>query len=145
VAELSIFRSVQIAAHRSAVWEALTEAELLGEWFGDTAEIDLRVGGAGKLSWDAWGTFRLVVEEVDEPNSFAFRWARDPDTDPKPGASTLARFTLEDQEGGTRLTVVETGWDELGGDVEAAMQGNRDGWVEELDELIAFLEKQDSV
>jgi uncharacterized protein YndB with AHSA1/START domain len=145
VTDLSITRTVHIQAHRAAVWAALTEAELVSEWFGDTAELDLAVGGTGVLGWDAWGNYRLVIEEIDEPRVFAWRWAREPDVDPAPGTSTLVRFTMEDAAGGTSLTVLETGWNDLAGDVEAAMKGNEDGWIEELDELVAFLEKQDSV
>jgi uncharacterized protein YndB with AHSA1/START domain len=144
MAELVVTRTVHIQAHRAAVWAAITEPALVSEWFGDRAEIDLRVGGTGILGWDSWGDFRILVEEIDEPNALAYRWARDPDVDPAPGVSTLVRFTLADRDGGTDLTVVETGWEELEGDIEAAMAGNVEGWLEELDELVAFLEKQDS-
>ena len=142
--QLIVTRTVHIQATRPAVWAALTEAELISEWFGDETELDLRVGGRGLLKWDSWGAFRLVIEEIDEPRSLAYRWARDPDTDPGPGVSTLVRFTLEERAGGVDLTVLETGWESLEGDVKAAMKGNDEGWLEELDELVAFLEKQDS-
>jgi uncharacterized protein YndB with AHSA1/START domain len=145
MSELTITRTVQIGAHRSAVWAAITQPELISEWFGDRTELDLRPGGTGSLGWDAYGTVRFVVQEVDEPNAFAFRWARDFDTDPTPGGSTLVRFSLSDRDGGTQLTVVESGWDEVIGDVEKGMADNTAGWHSELDELVAFLEKQDSV
>ena len=145
MSELLVVRTVHINAHRSAVWAAITEPELVSEWFGDGAEIDLRVGGTGRMSWNDYGEFRIVVEEIDEPNAFAFRWAREKDTDPAPGNSTLVRFLLSDKDGGTQLTVNETGWEEFQGDAEAGMKDNTAGWVAELDELVAFLEKQDSV
>jgi uncharacterized protein YndB with AHSA1/START domain len=145
MSELLVTRTVHISAHRSAVWAAITEPELISEWFGDSAELDLRVGGTGRMSWSDYGEFRLIVEEIDEPNVFAFRWAREKDTDPKPGNSTLVRFLLSDKDGGTQLEVRETGWEEFEGDIEAGMKDNTAGWVEELDELVAFLEKQDSV
>jgi uncharacterized protein YndB with AHSA1/START domain len=145
MSDLFITRTVHIQAHRSAVWAALTEPALISEWFGDTAVLDLQVGGTGAMGWAEWGEFRLVVEEIDEPNTFAFRWARSKDTDPLSGNSTLVRFTLADRDGGTELTVRETGWDELAGDAAAGMKENTEGWHEELDELVAFLEKQDSV
>lgn len=97
------------------------------------------------MSWSDYGEFRFIVEEIDEPNVFAFRWAREKDTDPAPGNSTLVRFLLSDKDGGTQLTVNETGWEEFEGDAVAAMADNTQGWVSELDELVAFLEKQDSV
>lgn len=142
---LSIIRTVHIRASRDAVWEAITTPELISEWFGDETEIDLRVGGVGKMTWDDYGTFHLIVEEIDEPNSIAMRWAREKDVDPTPTNSTTFRFTLADREGGIDLTVTETGWESLEGDVAEAMKGNTEGWTQELDELVAFLEKQDSV
>lgn len=145
MSELTITRTVHISAHRAAVWAAITEPELISEWFGDRAELDLRVGGTGVLGWDAYGNVRFVVEEIDEPNAFAFRWARDFDADPTPGASTLVRFTLTDRNGGTELTVIESGWEDVVGDVAKGMADNTAGWLSELDELVAFLEKQDSV
>jgi uncharacterized protein YndB with AHSA1/START domain len=144
MSELSIVRNVQINAHRSAVWAALTEPELISEWFGDTAQLDLSIGGTGKMGWTQWGEFRLIVEEIDEPNALAFRWAREKDVDPTSANSTLVRFTLSDKDGGTQLTVRETGWEEYEGDVATGMKENTEGWIEELDELAAFLEKQDS-
>ena len=144
MSELVVTRTLHIAAHPSAVWAALTEPELISEWFGDTASLDLRVGGSGTFGWKEWGDFGILVDEIDEPNTFAFRWAREPGQDPVIGNSTLCRFTLVASAGGTELTVVETGWEEVGGDTEALMKGNQDGWLEELDELRDFLEKQDS-
>jgi uncharacterized protein YndB with AHSA1/START domain len=144
MSELVVTRTVHIGAHRSAVWAAITEPELISEWFGDTAQVDLVVGATGVMGWNEFGEFRLIVEEVDEPNAFAFRWARTKDSDPTPGNSTLVRFTLADQDGGTRLTVRETGWEAYEGDIDAGMTENTAGWLAELDELVAFLEKQDS-
>jgi uncharacterized protein YndB with AHSA1/START domain len=145
MSELLVTRTVHINAHRSAVWAAITDPALITEWFGNTAELELRVGAPGRLGWDDFGEFRIVVEEIDEPSAFAFRWAREKDTDPRTGNSTLVRFLLTDKDGGTELTVRETGWEEFEGDVEAAMKDNTGGWVSELDELVAFLDKQDSV
>jgi uncharacterized protein YndB with AHSA1/START domain len=144
MSELIVTRTVHINAHRSAVWAAITVPALISEWFGDTAQLDLTVGGTGAMGWNEWGTFRLVVEEIDEPNSFAFRWARDKDADPVTSNSTLVRFTLADKDGGTQLIVLESGWEEYEGDVAAGMKENTEGWALELDELVAFLEKQDS-
>jgi uncharacterized protein YndB with AHSA1/START domain len=144
MAQLVVTRTVQIGALRAAVWAAITQPELLSEWFPDSAELDATVGAPGSLTWNDHGTFPLVVVEVDEPNVFAIRWATEPGADAAPGTSTLARFTLEDADGGTRLTVVETGWEELAGDIDAAMEDHRGGWAIELDELVAVLEKQDS-
>lgn len=142
---LSIVRTVHIRASRASVWEAISQPELISEWFGDETDLTLSPGASGSMTWNDYGTFRLVVEEVDEPNALAIRWAREVDVDPGETNSTVFRFTLADREHGVDLTVTETGWEKLEGDVAKAIQGNTDGWREELDELVVFLEKQDSV
>jgi uncharacterized protein YndB with AHSA1/START domain len=145
MAPLVVTRTLHIAAHRSAVWAALTEAELIAEWFGEQATIDLRVGGEGSLTWDTHGTSRFIVEEINEPNSFAFRWPHGMGLDPHTDPTTLVRFTLDEVDGGTQLTVVESGWEVFDDDAEKFSQENVGGWQQELDELKDFLEKQDSV
>ena len=143
--QLNVTRTVHIRATRAAVWDAITQPELLSEWFGDDADLVAEPGAAGSLTWNEYGVFHLVVEAVDPQNSIAIRWAREKDVDVTPTNSTVFRFVLEDREHGIDLTVIETGWESLEGDIEKHMQGNTDGWREELDELVAFLEKQDSV
>ncbi|HEX4059174.1 MAG TPA: SRPBCC domain-containing protein [Galbitalea sp.] len=144
MSELSVTRTLHIAAHPSTVWAALTQAELISEWFGETATIDLRVGGAGVMGFGGDGDFSIIVEEVTEPVSFAYRWAHEPGADPAVSPSTLVRFTLVETDSGTQLTVVETGWEQFGAESAHFMGLNTEGWLEELDELRSFLEKQDS-
>jgi uncharacterized protein YndB with AHSA1/START domain len=144
----AITRVVLIRAHRAAVWEAITTPELMTEWFGQKAEFEkMEVGATGTLGWDGYGDFPVEIVEVDEPNTFAFRWGQEsePISDE---TSTLVRFTLDDEPDGTRLTLVETGFNSVAGSDEHRRKRadeNRQGWNEELDELVAFLEKQDSV
>jgi uncharacterized protein YndB with AHSA1/START domain len=100
------------------------------------------------FEWEEHGRFAAVIDEVEERRVLAFRWASVPDAEPRVGNSTLVRFTLEDADGGTRLTVRETGWETLDadlGEVEQTMRENIEGWREELEELAALLERQDSL
>jgi uncharacterized protein YndB with AHSA1/START domain len=144
----AVTRTVLIRAHRSAVWTAITTPELITEWFGERASFDsLEAGAAGILGWDGHGDFPVVITEVDEPMVFAFRWGDVGETNLVEGNSTLVRFSLDDDPDGTRLTVVETGFNTLDVSDEnrrARANENRGGWDEELDELVVFLEKQDS-
>jgi uncharacterized protein YndB with AHSA1/START domain len=143
-----IERETVIAAPVERVWTLLTEAEHLGRWFGDAgAELDLRPGGALSLSWEEHGTVRGRVVDVEAPNRFSYRWFALPETDggdPVEGNSTLVEFTLEAEGGGTRLRVVESGFDKLF--AEPAKQneraeGNRKGWASELAELADYAER----
>ena len=88
-----IERDVLIDASRERVWEVLTRAADVAHWFGAAAEIDLRPGGHAQFGWDQ-AVFRAVVERVERPSVFAYRWARDAGTEPETGTCTLVEFTL---------------------------------------------------
>lgn len=143
---LSITRTVQIHASQQNVWRALTEADLIAQWFGNHATIDLRPGGAIWLRWDEYDAEgRAEVVEVSPISRFSFRWERTPQTGPlREDNLTLVVFELIEKDGGTSLTVTESEWEKLALDeaeIRSAMEDNSGGWVGELNDLIAFLEK----
>ena len=140
MAALDITRSIDISAPVDKVWRAITEPELIAQWFGDTAEFDATPGAPGAFGWrDHGGAFRIVVEQVDKPKTLVYRWAREFGVDPVPGNSTLVRFDLTEIDGGTRLDLLETGFEELA-DPRSAHDGNVQGWLAELGELVEFVE-----
>jgi uncharacterized protein YndB with AHSA1/START domain len=102
-----IERTVEIAHPPAKVWAALTTAEGLGAWFGNQATIDLRPGGAARMTWTEGHVADMRIERVEEPNIFGFTWHIYglPDDDPR---RTYVEFTLEPVGAGTRLTVVES-------------------------------------
>jgi uncharacterized protein YndB with AHSA1/START domain len=135
-----IERVVEIAKPPAAVWAAITTAEGLAAWFGDKATIDLRPGGSAHMSWDSGDSADMLVERVEEPTVFGFTWHISglPADDPR---RTYVEFTLEPAGAGTRLSVVESGFSQLGPDVyEKAHGGNVEGWASELGELVAYLD-----
>lgn len=139
----AVRRTIFIAADLERVWDAITKAEHIAGWFGTSAELDtLAVGAKGSVTWDDYGTFALLIEELDAPYVIAYRWSNHNTVavDPlDPASSTVFRFTLEPVTGGTQLTVVETGFSTLP-DPEASLKSNREGWTSELDELVAYVE-----
>ena len=141
-----IERAISIDAPVERVWEVITQGEHVGKWFGDvTAEIDLRPGGRFRCTWAEHGTVHGIVERVERPRAFAYRWARPLGADVQPGNSTLVEFTLVEEGGGTRLTVVESGFRDLDlTDEERAKYaaGNVEGWKSELAELAEYLAMQ---
>lgn len=136
-----IERTIELAHPPERVWAALTTAEGLGTWFGHRAEIDLRVGGQAKLTWDSGDTATLTIERVEPPRVFGYRWPIYglPDNDPR---RTYVEFTLEPTSTGTTLTMVESGFGQVpDADVhKAAFSGNTKGWTNELGELVAYLD-----
>lgn len=135
-----IERTVEIKQPPAEVWAALTTAEGLSSWFGQQAAIDLRPGGAATMKWDNGHTAEMRVERVEEPRVFGYTWNIYglPDDDPR---RTYVEFTLEPIAGGTRLTVVETGFAQLSAEAhDVAFNGNTQGWMSELGELVDYLD-----
>jgi uncharacterized protein YndB with AHSA1/START domain len=136
-----IERTVELAAPPEKVWTALTTAEGLAAWFGNTATIDLRPGGSAQMKWIEEGyTANMRVERVEEPRVFGFTWHIYglPDDDPR---RTYVEFTLEPAGAGTRLKVVESGFAQLSENAhQTAFDGNTGGWASELAELAAYLD-----
>ena len=136
-----ISRDVVIDASPDRVWAIVTDPRHVARWFSDEAEIDLRPGGAMALTWHGHGTYRGRVEAVAPPHRFAFRWLRREDNEPGDGTSTLVEFVLAAEGSGTRLRVVESGFQRLAWPEEdkARYAGeNADGWVHELNQLCDY-------
>jgi uncharacterized protein YndB with AHSA1/START domain len=136
-----IERTIDITHPPRAVWAAITTAEGLGTWFGNAgASIDLRPGGAARMSWEGGAGVDMRVERVEEPSVFGFTWRINglPDEDPR---RTYVEFTLEPGPAGTRLKVVESGFGQLGDDeYRKAFDANTQGWLSELGELVDYLD-----
>ncbi|NUT35973.1 MAG: ATPase [Hamadaea sp.] len=136
-----IERTLQLAHPQDRVWAALTTAEGLGTWFGHKAEVDLRVGGTAKLTWNSGDVATLTIEKVQPMSVFAYSWSIYglPEGDPR---RTLVEFTLAPAGAGTTLTMVESGFAQLpdADDHTKAFGANTDGWANELGELVAYLD-----
>lgn len=138
----AIERDVWIEAPIERVWFLVSESGPLGRWFADAgATIDLRPGGALELRWSHGAVVRGRVEAVVPPRRLAFSWApfRAPGgSEPRPGNSTHVEISLTPEGAGTRVTVLERGFDGL--DATSAERianraGNVEGWELELREL----------
>jgi len=142
--QYTVRRTIDIAAPVESVWTAVTEPAHISAWFGDTVLEGTGVGATGTMSWPDHGSIPLRVEAMDAPHSVSYRWSNDDATGAYPEqldeeTSTVFTFTLEATDAGTRLTVVETGFDHTS-DPAANMESHRTGWNLELDKLIALLE-----
>src|SRR5690348_14587492 len=139
-----IEREIHIAAPLQRVWKLITDAEHLGRWFGNAgADVDLKPGGAFALHWADAGSFHGRVEAVEPPHRVAYRWLskRGSRDEPTPANSTLIEFTLADDGQGTRLAVVESGFDglEVSADERTALFADHtQGWPKELGELADY-------
>ncbi len=135
-----IERTILLARPPHEVWPALTTAKGLSAWFGDRATIDLRLGGAGSMTFAGGMTVEMRIERVEEPNVFAYTWRLPdlPDDDPR---RTYVEFTLQPERAGTVLRVVETGFAQLPLDTRRdTYDSHSEGWSRELAQLADHLD-----
>jgi uncharacterized protein YndB with AHSA1/START domain len=139
-----IEREVVIQAPPERVWAVLTEPGHVDRWFTNAgADLDLRPGGSIRYRWKEHGEFHAVIETVEPPRRFAWRWALAAGEAPGDGNSTLVEMTLTPEGAGTRLRVVERGFGDL--DLPESEQAqhvkdNTEGWHGGLAAAKAYLE-----
>ena len=145
---MQIERETLIAAPVERVWAVLTDGEHVGRWFSDAgAEIDLQPGGEMVLRWAEYGIGRARVVDVEPPRRFSYRWAAIREhwgEEPVEGNSTLVEFTLATEGDGTRLRVVESGFEALEGTDEqrsGSLDRNTEGWEVQLGNVASYSER----
>ena len=140
-----IQKTVILRAPRSRVWKALTDPTQFGEWFGTKLTGRFVPGqpmrGPTTIPGYDHLAFEVVVERIEPERLFSWRWqpGGDPDIDPAE-PMTLVVFELEEVAEGTRLTVTESGFDQI----PIARRGkayreNDEGWTGQLENLTKYL------
>ena len=93
MAELRIEREIMIDAPVEVVWRTITEPDQISQWFADRVELEAKPRAHGYLGFGDQGG-PVVVEAVDPPTRFAFRWNHPADEEPVAANSLLVEFTL---------------------------------------------------
>jgi uncharacterized protein YndB with AHSA1/START domain len=144
-----IEKHLTLKAPRSRVWRAITDSKEFGTWFRAKMETPFVVGkiAHGQITYPGFEHMKLeVLVEVMEPERlFVLRWH--PGAEPPENASfdkdptTLVTFTLEDAPGGgTKLTLVESGFDKLPPALrDKAFRDNDGGWTEQMKNIEAHV------
>ncbi|HEY8710564.1 MAG TPA: SRPBCC family protein [Burkholderiaceae bacterium] len=136
-----IERRIHIKAPRARVWRALSNAQEYGKWFGANLEGQTFAPGQhvqGPLTITGYEhvVFDVLIERVEPESLLSYRWhpyAVDPAIDYSREQRTLVTFTLQDADGGTLLTVVETGFDQVPPERRlTALRMNTGGWEAQL-------------
>lgn len=131
----AVHRAVVLPVGREQAWEAVTDADQLACWLADEVELEVRAGGGARFAW-ADGTTRVgVVDELAEQRRIAFRWRSEDEGDRD---ESLVELTLDDVEGGTRVSVVEVRTSVLRtGDVPLTPAGTPSAWTQRMAALSA--------
>ena len=98
----AIERTVHLDATPDDAWQLLTDPTELAGWLVEPVDLALMPGRGGRLVVDG-DERRVVVDTVDEARLLRFTWWSDAD----PAAASTVTFTLDADEDGSRLTVVE--------------------------------------
>ncbi|MGF1605824.1 MAG: SRPBCC family protein [Rhodothalassiaceae bacterium] len=142
-----ISRQIQIDADPHRVWEALSDPASFGQWFcvtldgpfivGQTTTGTMTYPGCEGLRWTS------VTEVMEPPARLVLRW---PDLAPGEdvGSETVwlaVEFSLRPRDGGTLVTVTETGFAALPEDRHASMlRDNAAGWDIQTVNLKTYVE-----
>jgi uncharacterized protein YndB with AHSA1/START domain len=143
VTDIDIAREIIIEAPITVVWRTITEPGQIARWFADRVELDARPGANGVLTFAKNNvTAPLVVERVESPTLFSFRWGHPDGEQPVHGNSTLVEFILVAETGArTRLRVTETGLDAVpwpDDEKQRHADSHGDGWEGCLGRLAAL-------
>ena len=134
-----IENEIHIAADAETVWDLISRP---GWWINDD-EVDdhpeLTVDGdRTTLIHPEWGAFTIFTVASERPHRVSYRWSSAPTPEgqvPTEEGTTLVELTIEDEPGGVRLRVVESGFAALSADVDVVRErreANREGWGNEL-------------
>jgi uncharacterized protein YndB with AHSA1/START domain len=140
-------KTVTLNAPIARVWRALTNAEEFGTWFrvkldgpfapGAVSRGHVTYPGYEHLRWEA------TVVRMEAPHLFSFTWhpyAIEPDRDYAAEPATLVEFRLETVPQGTRLTVMESGFDALPPERrDLAFRMNEQGWGIQMGNIAAHV------
>jgi uncharacterized protein YndB with AHSA1/START domain len=142
-----IEKTIVLRAPRAEVWRAITTAEDFGAWFGArfTSAFKPATTVSGRITTPGYDhlLIDIMIERMDDQRLFSYRWhphAVDAAVDYSKEPTTLVEFRLEDVPDGTRLTIVESGFDRLSADRrETAFRMNNDGWAQEVKNIERYV------
>lgn len=137
-----IEKQIVLRATPARVWRALSNAREFGTWFGAEFTDDFVPGkeARGKVKYQGKElTMAFVVERMEPERLLAFRWhpfAVDPAVDYSSEPMTRVELVLAPVPEGTRLTVTETGFDQLPIARRAkAFEMNSGGWAQQMENI----------
>ncbi|WP_169087872.1 SRPBCC domain-containing protein [Paenibacillus sp. PL91] len=132
---------ILVNASREQVWLAVTEAEQLSVWYAPGSPWDIPKLEAGAAiyfhhspnSYHAGTeviTLQATIEAIDPKRRFALRWELD-----FVGEPMVTTFLLEEEDGGTRLVLTESGYES-----REQARPTEEGYTMSLKNLKAHLE-----
>jgi uncharacterized protein YndB with AHSA1/START domain len=134
--DFSVERSILIAAPRERVWQAVTNAEQVMHWLvPNLPDAFMKRNDDGKVAiyLGEMGIDFVILEVIDPQRQLISRTL--------PDRLISTTFNLEDENGGTRVTVTTTGFELLPEDArENRLAQSGAGWEKTLENLKAHVD-----
>jgi uncharacterized protein YndB with AHSA1/START domain len=139
-----IEKQIELKAPVSRVWRALTDHREFGEWFRVKLDGPFVVGevSRGQITWPGYEhvNWEATVQKMEPERLFSYTWPHigsfdkaDFPKDYTGAPTTLVEFRLEATVGGTLLTITESGFEALPGDLRGeAFRRNDGGWSQQM-------------
>ncbi len=129
---VTLKRSIWIDAPRQRVWDAVSVPEQIAAWFAPGMSFKFE-NDIVSILMDGQYIDVAWVETIDPPRELTTR--------PLPHKLTATSYLLEEENGGTRFTVVESGLESMPAeDRQKYMEQNGHGWDLALGNLNAYIE-----
>ncbi len=123
-------------ADPATAWTALTDPARVAEWFAGAEPVG-PVGSPYRLDFGDGSVIEGAVRELVPGHRLAYTWAW---AGQEPPTETLVGWDVEpDPDGGTRITLIHSGWAEAGADA-ASRDDHATYWEMYLDDLVRLLD-----
>lgn len=142
-----IEKQVELKASLTRVWQALTNYQEFGQWFGVKLEGPFQTGekAKGNITYPGYEhlVMEVVVKEMQPERLFSFYWhpyAVDPAVNYSQEKPTLVEFVLEELPSGTLLKVTESGFDAIpAARRDEAFRMNSGGWEAQMTNIEKYV------
>jgi uncharacterized protein YndB with AHSA1/START domain len=137
--KFTVERTIWIATSIERAWRAVTDPNQLEKWYATNFKWEipeLHAGAPVRFYNSDTDVLHATIEAVDPPRQFTLRW------EPvEHGVVLVTTFLLAEENGGTRATITETGYNALPDDERQQwMDSTSDGYTMSMENLKAYLE-----
>ncbi len=127
-----ITRSIWIAAPRERVWQAVIDPAQIVQWFAPGTVFSWQ-DDIISIRINEMDVAVALVEQIDPPHQLTTRSL--------PDRLITTTYTLEEENGGTRFTVTETGLEALTDEQrKTRLEQDSAGWEMALENLNAYID-----